>query len=68
MSYVETSARAGMAEFSDLPAYVEPKVQTEERKIVQRLIDIHDASLDTVDEKVAASTKFSDRGNQRLSI
>ena len=46
--------RAGMSEFADLPEYIEPTVQTEERKIVRKLTEILDTPLDSVDGNVGA--------------
>ena len=53
MSVVDTPSRAGRPEFANLLAYIEPKVQTKERKIVLRLIDIHGDALDSIDTNVA---------------
>ena len=46
--------RAGMSGFADLPGYIEPTIQTKERKIVKRLTDILDAKLDSVDANIEA--------------
>ena len=46
--------RAGMSEFSNLPEYVEPAVQTKERNTVRDLTAIRDTPLDSVDANVAA--------------
>lgn len=56
MATMETGARAGMAEFANLPVYIEPQIQTEERKIVRKLIEIPDDLLEAVDANVTAST------------
>ena len=46
--------RAGMSEFADLPEYIEPTVQTKERMIVRKLIEILDTPLNSVDANVGA--------------
>ena len=46
--------RAGMSEFADLPEYIEPTIQTKERKIVRKLTEILDTPLDSIDENVGA--------------
>ncbi|KKY27863.1 hypothetical protein UCRPC4_g00843 [Phaeomoniella chlamydospora] len=50
----QEGARANVPQFANLPAYIEPAVQSMEREIVRKLTELPENLLEAIDDNVAA--------------